>query len=121
MSKICNNGTIVLIKLAQEGQMRCKDLEREDANMILNTSVSHTSADITKVAARIAVVLAAAFLIILFLLHFLESDFDPSRVLISEYETGQFGLMMRLAFFCWGGSVMALVVAMWHSLHNLVG
>lgn len=89
--------------------------------MIQNTSLSRTSLDISKVAARIAVGLAAAFLVLLFLLHILEPEFDPSRRLISEYETGRFGWMMTLAFFCWGGSVLSTVVALWSSLRSVGG
>ncbi len=75
----------------------------------------------TKSAAIVAVVLAAAFLAILFLLHFLEPEFDPSRRMISEYETGRYGWMMSLAFFCWGGSVLALLLAHWPSLRTVGG
>ncbi len=84
--------------------------------MIQNTGVSRSTLDTPKAVARITVGLAAAFLIILFLLHFLEPEFDPSSQLISQYETGGFGWMMRLAFLCWGGSVLALLVALWRSL-----
>ncbi len=76
---------------------------------------------LTKVAAQITVGLSAAFLVMLVLLHFLEPEFDPSRQLISEYETGSVGWMMRLAFFCWGGSVLALLVALWSSLRSTGG
>ncbi len=89
--------------------------------MMQSTSLSHESMHTTKVAARITVGLSAAFLVILVLLHFLEPEFDPSRQLISEYETGSFGWMMRLAFFCWGGSILALFVALWPSLRTIGG
>ncbi len=89
--------------------------------MIQNTSVSHTSTHLTKIAARITVGLSAAFLVILVLLHFLEPEIDPSRQLISEYETGSIGWMMRLAFFCWGGSVLALLMALWPSKPTIGG
>ena len=89
--------------------------------MIQNTGLSQASVGVPRVAARIAVVLATAFLAILLLLHFLEPEFDPSRRLISEYETGRFGWMMSLAFFCWGGSVLATVVALWPFLRGVGG
>jgi hypothetical protein len=66
-------------------------------------------------------VLAATFLALLFLLHFLEPEFDPSWRVISEYELGRYGWMMTLAFFCWGGSVLALLVALWNSLRTTGG
>ena len=72
-------------------------------------------------AARLAIGLSVAFLGLLFVLHFLEPEFDPSWRMISEYETGPYGWMMRLAFFCWGGSVLALITALWSSLRRLSG
>ena len=58
--------------------------------------------------ARLAIVLSSIFLVILFLLHFLEPEFNPLWRMISEYELGSYGWMMSLAFFCWGGSMLAL-------------
>jgi uncharacterized protein DUF998 len=89
--------------------------------MFQNTKLLHSSVGTLRSAARIAVGLASAFLVILFLLHFLEPEIDPSRRLISEYETGRFGWMMSLAFFCWGGSVLMAVVALWPSLRGVGG
>jgi hypothetical protein len=65
--------------------------------------------------------LALAFLALLVLLHFLKRELDPSWRMISEYAIGRFGWMMRLAFFCWGGSVLALVLAVSPSLVSLSG
>lgn len=56
--------------------------------------------------------LSAAFLILLALLHLLKPELDPSWRMISEYEIGRYGWLMRLAFFCWGGSVLALHLAL---------
>jgi hypothetical protein len=67
------------------------------------------------------VIFAAAFLAILFLLHFLEPEFDPSWRMISEYALGRYGWLMSLAFFCWGGSVLALLVALWPTLQGIGG
>jgi hypothetical protein len=41
--------------------------------------------------------------------------------MISEYEIGRYGWMMRLAFFCWGSSVLSLIVALWGSLRTVGG
>jgi hypothetical protein len=68
-----------------------------------------------------SIVFAAVFLILLFLLHFLKRELDPSWRMISEYEIGRFGWMMRLAFFCWGASVLSLLIALWPSLPGLSG
>lgn len=89
--------------------------------MTQTTTLSHPSLDTTAVAARLSVLFAAAFLSILFLLHFLEPEFDPSWRMISEYELGRYGWMMTLAFFCWGGSVLALLVALWPFLPTIGG
>jgi hypothetical protein len=66
-----------------------------------------------------SIIFAAAFLIILFLLHFLKRELDPSWRMISEYEIGRFGWMMRLAFFCWGASVLAMLITIWPSLQPI--
>lgn len=66
----------------------------------------------TKRLAQITLGLSAAFLALLVLLHVLKPELDPSWRMISEYEIGRFGWLMRLAFFCWGGSVLALHLAL---------
>ena len=71
--------------------------------------------------ARISIAAAATFLTILFLLHFLEPEFDPTWRMISEYELGRYGWMMSLAFFCWGVSVLSLLAALWPSLQTIGG
>ena len=68
-----------------------------------------------------AIVLAALFLTILFLLHFLKRELDPAWRMISEYEIGRFGWLMRLAFFAWGASVAALLTAVWPYLQPISG
>jgi hypothetical protein len=68
-----------------------------------------------------SIVFAAVFLTILFLLHFLKRELDPSWRIISEYEIGRFGWMMRLAFFSWGASVLAMLIAIWPSLQPISG
>ena len=80
--------------------------------MAQSTSAAHTASAPTQRLAQITLGLSAAFLALLTLLHFLKPDFDPSWRMISEYEIGRFGWMMRLAFFCWGGSVLALHLAL---------
>ncbi len=76
--------------------------------MTPKTALPYALVGSSRIAVRIAIGLSGAFLAILFLLHFLEPEFDPSWRMISEYELGQYGWMMSLAFFCWGGSVLAL-------------
>lgn len=62
-------------------------------------------------AARLSFAAAAAFLILLVTLHFIEPEFDPSWHMISEYEIGRYGWVMQLAFLCLGLSCVSLVVA----------
>ena len=70
---------------------------------------------------RAAMALAVAFLAILFSLHFIKPEFDPSWRLISEYEVGRFGWLMTLAFVCWGGSVLTLQQAIQTSMRTTSG
>jgi len=83
--------------------------------------ISHTGVGRSKIAALAAVAFSSAFLVILILLHFLEPEFDPSWRMISEYEIGRYGWMMTLAFFCWGGSVLSLLAALWPFLRTISG
>ena len=73
------------------------------------------------VSAYISIVFASVFLAILFMLHFLKRELDPAWRMISEYEIGRFGWMMRLAFFCWGASVLALLITLWPTLLPISG
>ena len=65
------------------------------------------------VSAYISIVFAAVFLVILILLHFLNRELNPSWRMISEYEIGRYGWMMRLAFFSWGAGILALLITIW--------
>ncbi|MFN8379534.1 MAG: DUF998 domain-containing protein [Anaerolineae bacterium] len=73
---------------------------------------SLSEAGFSSKAVLISMGLSTLFLVLLFLLHFLAPELDPSWRMISEYEIGPYGWMMRLAFFCWGGSVLALIAAL---------
>jgi hypothetical protein len=72
-------------------------------------------------SAYAAIGLACAFLSLLLLLHILKPELDPAWRWISEYEIGRYGWMMRLAFFCWGTSVLALTVTLWSSPRSALG
>jgi hypothetical protein len=72
-------------------------------------------------SAYTSIVFASVFLTVLFLLHFLKRELDPAWRMISEYEIGRFGWLMRLAFFCWGTSVLALLITIWPFLQPIVG
>jgi hypothetical protein len=64
-------------------------------------------------AANVALAGAVAFSILLVLLHFLKPENAPSWRMISEYEIGRHGWLMRLAFFCWSIGFLGLAVALW--------
>ena len=66
-------------------------------------------------------ILGTAFLFLLAILHFIEPEFDPTWRLISEYEIGTFGWLMRLAFFCWGGGFLSLTISLWSILETRGG
>ena len=72
-------------------------------------------------SAYTSITFASIFLFILLLLHFLKRELDPSWRMISEYEIGRFGWMMRLAFFSWGASVLALLITIWPYLQPISG
>ena len=86
-----------------------------------NTAIPGTWPNNSRVFGRIAAGLSVAFLGFLLLLHILEPEFDPSWRMISEYELGRYGWLMSLAFICWSGSVLALIVALRPSLQTIAG
>ena len=73
------------------------------------------------ILAYASICLSALFILILVVLHFLKPDLSPLWRMISEYEIGRYGWMMRVAFFSWGASVLTLVIAIWTSLANVEG
>jgi hypothetical protein len=66
----------------------------------------------SRVAALFAFGLTAAFLTLLTALHLLEPQFNSAGHMISEYELGRYGWMMRLAFVCLGSGSLALSLAL---------
>ena len=86
-----------------------------------NTATPGTWLNNSRLFGRIAAGLSVAFLGFLLLLHILEPEFDPSWRMISEYELGRYGWLMSLAFICWSGSVLALIVALRPSLQTNAG
>jgi hypothetical protein len=66
-----------------------------------------------QIAPMVALLGAVAFSLLLILLHFLKPENDPSWRMISEYQIGRYGWLMRLAFFCWSLGIFGLTVALW--------
>src|SRR5215204_1579526 len=64
-------------------------------------------------AAQVNLAAVAAFSLLLVIVHVLKPEIDPSWRMISEYEIGRHGWLMRLAFVCWSVSVFAVAVALW--------
>src|SRR5215207_3624844 len=64
-------------------------------------------------AAQVTLAAVAAFSLLLVIVHVLKPEIDPSWRMISEYEIGRHGWLMRLAFVCWSVSVFAIAVALW--------
>jgi hypothetical protein len=57
-------------------------------------------------------ILGAIFILLLITLHFLKPEINYHYRLISEYEIGNYGYLMRIAFFCWGSGFLALSIAL---------
>jgi Protein of unknown function (DUF998) len=70
-------------------------------------------------AADLALAGAVVFSVLLVLLHFLKPENDPSWRMISEYEIGRHGWLMRLAFFSWSIGFFGLVMALWQQVSLL--
>ena len=56
------------------------------------------------------------FLFLLVLLHFLKPELDPSWRMISEYEIGKYGFLMRIAFGFLSLSCFSLTVVIWNQV-----
>lgn len=67
--------------------------------MSKDTTTTESVTAISETSAHVSFAAAAAFVVLLAALHFLEPEFDPSWRFISEYELGRYGWAMRLAFF----------------------
>jgi hypothetical protein len=72
-------------------------------------------------AARLAIALAAAVLLLVAALHFLSPEFDPSWRMVSEYATGQYGWVLSLMFVSWALSSWVLAFAIWRHVKTIAG
>jgi hypothetical protein len=63
-------------------------------------------------AAQVSLSAVAAFSVLLVIAHVLKPEVSPSWRMISEYEIGRYGWIMRLAFVCWSTSVFAVALAL---------
>jgi Protein of unknown function (DUF998) len=75
---------------------------------------------IIAIVSDVALVSVIVFSILLIILHFLKPENDPSWRMISEYEIGRWGWLMRIAFFFWSLSCFALVVGLFQRV-SIIG
>ena len=73
--------------------------------------VARPTAATSRTAACLSFAAAAAFLVLLAVLHLLKPGLDPSWRMVSEYEIGRHGWVMRLAFLCLACVCVALFAA----------
>ena len=62
-------------------------------------------------AARLSIVAATTFLVLLAILHLIKPGLDPSWRMVSEYEIGRLGWIMQLAFLLLASGCVALFAA----------
>ncbi len=86
-----------------------------------NTAPAAKTAAISLTAARLSLACAATFVALLAALHFIRPDLDPSWTVISEYELGEYGWIMTVAFLAWGLSVVSLFAAIRSQVGDLLG
>ncbi len=76
---------------------------------------------LTLLSAKLSLSFTVLFLVLLIVLHFIKPEIDPSWRFISEYEIGQYGWIMHLAFFTLAFSQIALIAAIQSQLKNIGG
>ena len=72
------------------------------------------------IAARFSLGLSIAFVALLMALHFLEPEFNSGH-LISEYQLGDYGFLMSLAFCLLGASALLVALSLGPCLHTRGG
>ena len=78
------------------------------------------SGTIPRMAAHLSLGLSVAFLALLTMLHVLEPEFNSGH-LISEYQLGDYGFLMSLAFCVLGASALLLALSFGPRLRTRVG
>jgi hypothetical protein len=80
-----------------------------------------TTSSISVMAARLSLYAAVLFILSLIILHIIKPELDPSWRMISEYEIGNLGWVMRVAFFLLAGSCITLFAAIYSEIRWLLG
>ncbi len=78
-------------------------------------------AGFARIAAWMALAASGVFLVLLAALHVLKPDLDPSWRFISEYELGDYGWVMRVAFFALALSCAGMGVALGSQIRTIGG
>jgi hypothetical protein len=96
-----------------------------------STSTKEALADMTarvrpatvrsQAAGKISFAASAASLMLLFALHILSPEFDPSWRMVSEYALGNYGWILMLMFLTWALSCVALFFAIKSQVQTLAG
>ncbi|HEV8297766.1 MAG TPA: DUF998 domain-containing protein [Acidimicrobiales bacterium] len=72
----------------------------------------HPSTQCSRVQARVSFYAAGLFVLVLTLLHAVKHDLSPTWHVISEYEIGDHGWLMSIAFLSWAVSCLALAASL---------
>lgn len=70
------------------------------------------------IAAYIIVASVIYFAVVIALLHFLRTDYDPGYRFLSEYVNGPYGELMRSTFFVLTVGTLALSLGLWRSVSS---
>jgi hypothetical protein len=89
--------------------------------MAATRTIPSTTSDRAVIAARLATLAGPAFLALLALLHVLKPELDPSWRMVSEYEIGRHGWVMRLAFLFLAVGTAAIVPAVRRDVTDRAG
>jgi len=77
--------------------------------------------DASKALATTSAATAAAFVLLLAVMHVIEPEFDPSWRFISEYQLGAWGGLMSVAFLCLAASATTLLLAVRSQVRTVAG
>lgn len=87
-----------------------------------NRMATHeTASPVSKTMAYLSLISATMFVVLLAALHVIKPDLDPSWRMISEYEIGKHGWIMRIAFFLLAGSCVTLFIALYSDVRGFWG
>ncbi|MFT3894990.1 MAG: DUF998 domain-containing protein [Anaerolineales bacterium] len=86
-----------------------------------NLVIHETASSLSLTTARLTLYSAVLFIVLLAALHLIKPELDPSWRMISEYEIGNFGWIMRLAFFLLAGSCITLFIALYSQVRGFWG